>query len=165
MEKVPNSGSDAAPDDRRLADDSDKRTYLDHPFVGVGAVVWRGDEFLLVQRSKEPRRGEWTIPGGRQDIGETVRETAIREIMEETHVQIEIVGLVDVVDAINHDSQGRIRFHATLVDFAARWTDGEAKAGSDAMGVGWFRLEDLPGLGLWDETNRIIRESALIAQV
>ena len=79
-------------------------------------------------------------------------------------MQIEIAGLVDVIDAINHDQDGRVRFHATLVDFAARWTGGEAKAGSDAMGVGWFRLDDLPGLGLWDETNRIIRESALIAR-
>jgi len=164
MDKTPKTEADAAADDRPPATGGDKRTYLDYPFVGVGAVVWRGDEFLLVRRAKEPRRGEWTIPGGRQDLGETVRETAIREIMEEAHIEIEIAGLVDVVDAINHDSQGRIRFHATLVDFAARWTGGEAKAGSDAMGVGWFRLEDLPDLGLWDETNRIIRESALIAQ-
>lgn len=164
MDKVPKTETGNAADDRPATDEGDKRIYLDYPFVGVGAVVWRGDEFLLVRRGKEPRRGEWTIPGGRQDLGETVRETAIREIMEEAHVEIEIAGLVDVVDAINHDDDGRIRFHATLVDFAARWTGGEAKAGSDAMGVGWFRLEDLPGLGLWDETNRIIRESALIAQ-
>ena len=144
--------------------DGDRRTYLEHPFVGVGVVVWRGDEFLLIRRGKEPRLGEWTIPGGRQDLGETVRETAVREILEETSLHIEIAGLVDVVDAINHDDGGRVRFHATLVDFAARWSGGEAKAGSDAMGVGWFRLEDLPDLGLWEETIRIIRESAEIAR-
>lgn len=142
---------------------ADKREYLDYPFVGVGAVVWRGEEFLLVRRGKAPRLGEWTIPGGRQEIGETVRETAIREIREETNLEIEIAGLVDVVDAINHDDEGCIRFHATLVDFAARWTGGEARAGSDAMGIGWFRLGDLPDLGLWEETSRIIRGSAPIA--
>ena len=164
MDKIPKTDPGFGHDAGLAAKDGEQRTYLAHPVVGVGAVVWRGDEFLLVRRGKEPRRGEWTIPGGRQDIGETVRETAIREIMEETHVQIEIAGLVDVIDAINHDQDGRVRFHATLVDFAARWTGGEAKAGSDAMGVGWFRLDDLPGLGLWDETNRIIRESAVIAR-
>lgn len=145
-------------------ENTDKREYLDQPFVGVGAVVWRDEEFLLVRRGKAPRLGEWTIPGGRQEIGETVRETAIREIREETNLAVEIAGLVDVVDAINHDEEGRIRFHATLVDFAARWTGGEARAGSDAMGVGWFRLRDLPKLGLWEETSRIIRESAIIAR-
>jgi len=166
MEKLPifEAGHLADSGSVSKVETTEKREYLDHPFVGVGAVVWRGEEFLLVRRGKAPRLGEWTIPGGRQDIGETVRETAIREIREETNLAIEIAGLVDVVDAINHDDEGRIRFHATLVDFAARWTGGEARAGSDAMGVGWFRLGDLPNLGLWEETSRIIRESALIAQ-
>jgi len=140
-------------------DEKDRRTYLDHPFVGVGVVVWRGEEFLLIRRGKEPRRGQWTIPGGRQDLGETVRETAAREILEEASVHIEVCGLIDVVDAINLDDDGKVRFHATLVDFAGTWISGEAIAGSDAMDVGWFRLDDLEGLGLWGETERIIRES------
>jgi len=139
--------------------DTDKRHYLDYPFVGVGVVVWRGDEFLLIQRGKEPRKGEWSIPGGRQNLGETTKETAIREVKEETGLDIEIAGLLDVVDSIRKDDEGVVAWHATLVDYAARHVAGEAVAGDDAMGVGWFKLDDLDNLGLWDETIRIIRES------
>lgn len=138
----------------------DQRTYLEHPFVGVGVVVWQDDQFLLIKRGKPPRMGEWSIPGGRQMLGETVREAAAREIKEETHLEIEVAGLVDVVDSISRDDDGRVKFHATLVDFAARYVSGETKADDDAMDVGWFRLDDLASLELWTETERIIRESA-----
>ncbi len=139
---------------------TDKRHYLGYPFVGVGVVVWKGNQFLLIQRGKEPRRGEWSIPGGRQNLGETTKETAIREVKEETALDIDIIGLLDVVDSICKDEDGVVAWHATLVDYAARHVSGEAIAGDDAMGVGWFTLDELDGLGLWDETVRIIRESA-----
>lgn len=122
-------------------------------------MVWKGDQFLLIRRGKQPRIGEWSIPGGRQELGETVREAAVREIKEETGLDVEVAGLIDVVDSIRNDSDERVKFHATLIDFAARWIGGEAVAGSDAMGVGWFRLSDLDSLKLWSETERIIRES------
>ena len=138
---------------------ADPRAYPDRPWVGVGVVVWRGDEFLLIQRGKPPRLGEWSIPGGGQELGETVRDTAMREVREETGVEIAVGGLIDVVDSVRRDAQGRVAFHITLVDFAARWVSGEAVPGDDAMGVGWFRLDDLPKLGLWAETVRVIRES------
>ena len=138
----------------------DARAYPTRPFIGVGVVVWKGDQFLLIQRGKPPRMGQWSIPGGGQELGETVRETAIREVKEETGVDIEVRGLIDVVDSIRADDQNRIAYHITLIDFAARWTGGEPVAGDDAMGVGWFKLADLPALGLWDETVRVIEESA-----
>ena len=122
-------------------------------------MVWRGEEFLLIQRGKPPRMGQWSIPGGRQELGETTRQTAIREIKEETSVDIELCGLVDVYDAIRADTGGRIASHFTLIDFAARWVGGEAVAGDDAMGVGWFTLADLPKLELWKETVHVIRAS------
>ncbi len=134
-------------------------SYPERPWVGVGVVVWRGDEFLLIQRGKPPRKGEWAIPGGRQELGETVRQTAIREIKEETDLDIELIGLVDVYDAIRADTDGRIASHFTLIDFAARWVAGDAVAGDDAMGVGWFRLADLPKLNLWKETVNVIEAS------
>jgi 8-oxo-dGTP diphosphatase len=140
------------------------RLYPDRPFVGVGVVVWRGDEFLLIQRGKEPRRGEWSLPGGMQETGETVFEAGAREILEETNLQISNLALVDVVDSVNRDADGRVRTHYTLVDLVGAWADGEAVAGSDADGVGWFRLGDLTDLGLWSETNRIIRKSDEIRQ-
>ena len=138
----------------------DQRTYLDYPFVGVGIVVWKEDRFLLIRRGKAPRKGEWSIPGGRQEIGETVRETAVREVKEETGLEVAVAGLIDVVDSIRRDADDRIEFHATLIDFAAHWLSGEVEAGSDAMAVGWFTLDDLSNLSLWSETERIIRESA-----
>ena len=144
--------------------ETDKRYYLDFPFVGVGVVVWKDDEFLLIRRGKEPMRGAWSIPGGRQNLGETVKEAAIREIREETGLEIDIIGLVDVVDSIRTDDNGVIAWHATLVDYAALHVSGEAVAGDDALSVGWFTLDDLESLGLWGETERIIKESLQISR-
>src|SRR5690606_17052775 len=82
------------------------RAYPDRPYVGVGVVVFRGDEVLLAMRGKLPRRFTWSIPGGAQEVGETVREAAAREIREETGLEIEILGLVDVIDSINREPDG-----------------------------------------------------------
>jgi ADP-ribose pyrophosphatase YjhB (NUDIX family) len=136
------------------------REYPDRPFVGVGVVVWRGDEVLLIERGKSPVSGNWSLPGGKQELGETVRETAHREIKEETGVDIEIVDLLDVVDLVRRDDAGRVRFHYTLVDFTARWQAGELVAGDDASDARWVRYEDLGNYKLWDETVRVIALSA-----
>ena len=87
---------------------SDLRTYPDRPVVGVGAVVWRDDRFLLVRRGKPPNQGQWSLPGGAQQLGETVFEAARREVMEETALDVEVLGLVDVVDGIKADNEGRV---------------------------------------------------------
>lgn len=136
------------------------RHYPDRPYVGVGVVVWRGPEVLLIQRGKPPRRGSWSLPGGMQELGETVRETAAREVREETGVEIEIAHLVDVVDTITRDEDGTVVLQYTLVDFGAEWQSGEAVAGDDAMGAAWFLPDDLGPLNLWKETLRVIEESA-----
>jgi ADP-ribose pyrophosphatase YjhB (NUDIX family) len=136
------------------------REYPDRPFVGVGVVVWRGDEVLLIERGKGPVSGNWSLPGGKQELGETVQETAHREIKEETAVDIDVVGLLDVVDLVRRDDEGRVRFHYTLVDFTAEWRSGEAVAGDDAAAVRWVRLDDIDSYNLWDETVRVIRLSA-----
>ena len=140
---------------------SDSRSRPDRPIVGVGVVVWREDQFLLVQRGKEPNKGQWSIPGGAQQLGETVFEAAAREVLEETGLTVEIWNLVDVVDGIMTDDEGGVAYHYTLVDVVAESPEGEAVAGDDAADVGWFNLDDLQDLGLWSETERIIRESEL----
>ena len=142
-----------------MSPESDSRHHPHRPIVGVGVVVWRGDSFLLVRRGKEPNKGQWSIPGGAQHLGETVYAAAEREVLEETGLQVTVHGLVDVVDGIRRDSEGRVNYHYTLVDVFADSPSGEARAADDAEAVGWFTLEDLPGLGLWSETERIIRES------
>jgi len=136
------------------------REYPDRPFVGVGVVIWRGDELLLIQRGKEPRRGQWSIPGGMQELGETTREAALREVREETNLDIEVTHMLDVIDTISRDEDDRVRMQYVLIDFAAEWLGREAIAGSDAMGVRWVRREDLPEYKLWSETLRIIDKSA-----
>ena len=133
------------------------RDYPERPFVGVGIVCYRGDEVLLVRRGKPPVRHAWSIPGGAQEIDETVREAARRELAEETGVEAEILGLIDVIDSITRDDDGRVRFHYTLVDFAAEWTAGEARPGDDVSATQWTPIADLDGLGLWAETVRVIR--------
>ena len=97
-----------------------QRDYPDRPIVGVGAVVFKDDAVLLIRRAKPPRAGQWSLPGGVQELGETWAECAHREIAEETGVEIELIGLVDVVDAITPDDDARIARHFTLVDVAGR---------------------------------------------
>jgi ADP-ribose pyrophosphatase YjhB (NUDIX family) len=138
----------------------DSRQHPDRPVVGVGVVVWRGDKFLLVKRGKEPNKGQWSIPGGAQQLGETVYAAAAREVREETGLDIKVRCLVDVVDGIMRDDQDEVLYHYTLVDVLAESLEGDPVAADDAAAVGWFTLDDLQGLRLWSETERIIRESA-----
>lgn len=132
------------------------RAYPHRPFVGVGVVIFRGEEVLLAQRGKRPRLNTWSIPGGAQEIGETVEEAGIREIREETGLEIEVLGLVDVIDSINRDADGKIQFHYTLVDLMAEWRGGEAIAADDVAAVRWVKLEELPDYDLRQVTYDVI---------
>ncbi|MFO0995387.1 MAG: NUDIX hydrolase [Alphaproteobacteria bacterium] len=136
------------------------RRYPDRPFVGVGVVVWRDDRVLLVRRARPPRKGDWSIPGGLQHLGETVAEAARREVREETGLSIVLGEPLTVVDSVRHDDQGRVEYHYTLVDFSAEWAAGEAVAADDVDAAEWATLDDLARYGLWSETERIIRLSA-----
>lgn len=133
------------------------REYPDRPVCGVGVVCFKDDLVLLVGRPA-PFAG-WSIPGGGQELGETVREAALRELREETGVEARLTGLVDVVDAVRRDASGRVRFHYTLVDFAAEWAAGEPAAGDDALGAEWAPLAEVGRRGLLPETLRVIREA------
>lgn len=136
------------------------REYPERPIVGIGAVVIKNDQVLLIRRGKPPRLGGLSLPGGAQKVGETVFEGALREVTEETGVEAEVLGLIDVVDSMTKDDDGRLQFHYTLIDVVCRWTSGEPKAGGDAADALWMPLADIPGLGLWSETQRIIERGA-----
>lgn len=138
---------------------SDDRRYPTRPMVGVGVVVWKGDDVLLIRRGKPPRRGEWSLPGGLQELGETVAEAAAREVREETGVEITLGPLVDVVDGIRRDEEDRVVTHYTLVDFVAEWRAGEPCAGDDAMDCRWVPADAIESLLRWPETVRVIRLS------
>ncbi len=125
----------------------------------MGIIILRDSHVLLIQRGKPPRRGQWSLPGGHQEWGETIFETAHREALEETGLDVGIIGLVDVVDAISHDHVGGVDKHYTLVDVAAEWRGGEACAGDDAMSVYWAPLAELGRFNLWCEIIRVIRKA------
>ena len=126
------------------------------PAVGVSGVVWKGDEVLLIQRGKEPNKGHWSLPGGHQEWGETVKQAVAREVREETGVEVEVGGLIDVVDAIIPAAGEPAGHHFTLIDYKCDWVSGEALASDDASAVAWAKQGDLGKFNLWGETLRII---------
>lgn len=140
------------------------RDYPSRPFCGVGVVCFKGDNILLIKRSKPPINWEWSIPGGGQELGETIREGALRELKEETAVEARIIGLIDVVDTIRRDKVGRIQFHYTLCDFAAEWISGDIKAGDDASDARWVGLSEIEDFDLWEETVRVIRQGQILRE-
>ena len=138
------------------------RDYPERPIVGVGVVIWRDDQVLLIRRGKPPRQGEWSLPGGAQKLGETLKEAAHREVREETGLEISIVGLVDAVDAIFTDGEDRVQNHYTLIDYVATHVSGEANPASDATDAIWITLNQLDDYLDWQETKRVIQQSAFL---
>lgn len=132
------------------------RQYPDRPIVGIGIVIFRAGQVLLIRRGKPPREGGWSLPGGAQELGETVYEAARREVGEETGLEVDIVDTVAVVDSIIRDGAGAVEYHYTLVDVLAEWRAGEARPGGDAAEVVWADPDDLDPYDLWSETVRII---------
>jgi len=135
------------------------RAYPDRPYVGVGVVVFRGKDVLLAQRGKKPRLHSWSIPGGAQELGETVEDAAHREIREETGLEIELLGLVEVVNSINRDDDERVQFHYTLIDFVAEWKGGNLVAGDDAADARWVPIKEIDDYNLRPLTQDVILQA------
>jgi 8-oxo-dGTP diphosphatase len=127
------------------------------PSAAVGVVCLKGREVLLIRRGRPPMKGAWSLPGGRIEWGERASDAALRELREETGVEAELLGLLDVVDGLFTSADGALAAHYVLVDYAAAWTAGEPKAGDDATAAAFYPLDRLDDLGLWAETVRIIR--------
>jgi ADP-ribose pyrophosphatase YjhB (NUDIX family) len=125
-----------------------KREYPPRPIIGVGAVIMRNDQVLLVKRGSEPGKNQWSVPGGLVELGETVHDTVVREVKEETSLDVEVHGLIDVVNNIVHDEEGRLRFHFVILDFFALRKGGKLQAGSDVREVKWVPLSQVKELNL-----------------
>ncbi|HUQ86722.1 MAG TPA: NUDIX hydrolase [Vicinamibacterales bacterium] len=132
------------------------REYPDHPVVGVGAVVVRGDKALIIKRAHEPRKGEWSLPGGLLELGESLRDAVRREIKEETGLDIDLGPIIETFDRVHRDEHGAIRYHFVIVDFVG-WADhGEAVAGSDADSVAWVTAAEIDRYGINAHAKAVI---------
>jgi len=134
-----------------------KREYPDQPLVGVGCIIIEHDRVLLVKRGHAPLTGEWSIPGGVLEVGETLREAAAREAMEETGLTIEVGELLGVYDRVLRDADERTRYHYVLIDFLCRRIAGEPRADGDADEARWFTHDELASLSLPKDTAEVIQ--------
>ena len=128
-----------------------RREYPDAPIAGVGAVIVRNDpagraQVLLIRRAQEPLKGEWSLPGGAVELGETLEAAIGREVLEETGLVVEVVDTVKAFDRISRDSEGRVRYHYVLIDFLCRITGGSLACATDALEARWATATDLDGL-------------------
>jgi 8-oxo-dGTP diphosphatase len=135
-----------------------KREFPDLPLVGVGAIIIDGDRVLLVKRAHPPIQGQWSIPGGVLEVGEMVREAAVREAREETGLIVEPGELLGVYDRILRDAERRVQYHYVLIDFLCRPAGGELLAASDAAEVQWFGRKELHPLQLAEDTSEVIQK-------
>jgi 8-oxo-dGTP diphosphatase len=133
-----------------------QREFPEAPLVGVGAIIIEHSRVVLVKRAHPPLQAEWSIPGGVLEVGELVREAAIREAREETGLRIEPGELLGVYDRILRDADKRVQYHYVLIDFLCRRVAGDLAAAGDAAEVRWFTRQELPGLGLAEDTLDVI---------
>ncbi|HEX3471941.1 MAG TPA: NUDIX hydrolase [Silvibacterium sp.] len=119
------------------------REYPDRPIVGVGAVIIQQDRVLLIERGQAPLKGEWSLPGGALELGETLEEGIRREVLEETGLVVDPLAIVEVFDRISRDDQDRVQYHYVLVDYLCRVIGGELACATDAADARWATLDEL----------------------
>ena len=124
--------------------------------MGVGAVVFDAGRVLLVKRGHEPLKGEWSLPGGAVELGETLKSAVAREVMEETGLAVDVGPLIDVVDRIQSGVDGRIEYHYVIVDYLCRVRGGRLLHGSDAEAACWVEIHELPAYRLTDQAMAMI---------
>ncbi len=135
------------------------RSYPTQPAVGIGIVLRRGDEVLLVKRGRPPGVGRWSLPGGKQELGETAEACARRELLEETGLTAGALTLIGHADSIHHDAAGRVEYHYTILDFAGLYERGEARAGDDVAALAWVKPAAFEDYGLTEATLAMIERA------
>jgi len=141
-----------------------RREYPDLPIVGVGGVVILDGRALLVRRGAPPLEGEWSIPGGTLELGETLAEGVRRELLEETGLEVEVLGQIEVFERIFRDSSRKPKYHFVVVDYLCRMIAGDARAGSDATDIAWVVEPDLAKYALTSTAARVIEKAFRMAR-
>ena len=139
------------------------RRYPQAPVLSVAGVVLAGDQVLLVKRGRPPARGIWSVPGGAVELGESLAAALVREIKEETGLRVEVGPLVEVVERVLPDEQGRVEYHYVILDYLCFGPLQEPVAGSDAAQARWVPLERLSQAGLTPDTERVVRRAVELA--
>jgi 8-oxo-dGTP diphosphatase len=134
------------------------RSYPDRPLVGVGGVIIHDGRALIVQRGSEPRRGEWTVPGGLLELGETLRAATEREVFEETGLIVKPGPVLEVIDSIDPDTEGRTEYHFVLIDFLCELISGDLKPASDVSDARWIAPVELDATPLIGSTAQVLRK-------
>jgi len=135
------------------------RKYPERPIVGVGAVIVDGERVLLVKRAHEPLKGQWSLPGGAVEVGESLEAGLVREVREETCLDVAVGPVVEVLDRISRDANGRVEYHFVIVDYLCRVAGGTATCGSDAEDIEWARRDDLARYRLTSAATAVIAKA------
>ena len=136
-----------------------RREYPERPMVGVGGVVIRDERALLIRRGSAPLEGEWSIPGGMLEIGETILEGVQRELLEETAIEVKVLDLIEVFERLTRDEAGKLKYHFVILDYLCEAVRGEARAGSDVTDVAWARAAELNAYSLTPTATRVIQKA------
>ncbi|HTZ98766.1 MAG TPA: NUDIX hydrolase [Candidatus Aquilonibacter sp.] len=140
------------------------REYPDRPVVGVGGVIISGGRALLVKRGSPPLEGQWSIPGGMLEAGETLLLGVRRELLEETGIEVKVLELIEVFERINLDGEGKARYHYVVLDYLCEAVRGEARAGSDVTDVAWATPAELAQYALTETATRVVLKAFDIAR-
>lgn len=142
----------------------DETKETDPIYVGVGAVVFRDDDVLVIKRGKPPFKGQWSIPGGGVERGEPLIAAVHREVREETSLEIKVLQLLDVFEAMPTDAAGEIFRHTIMVDYVAEWTSGEPIAGDDAAAAEFVSVDEALKRVSWDLTRQAVARAVEIRE-
>ncbi len=137
---------------------TDSRRYPRRPVLGVGELIFSDDCILLLERGREPLKGQWSLPGGALETGETLEAGVCREVAEETGLRVKPTGILEVFERIMPDAQGRAEYHYVLIDYFCRVEGGALCPGDDCARAEWVRREDLGQYAITEGTLEVIEK-------